>query len=357
MGAYGAAIYWWEWDSDVHRKHYIALSSFMSGEDFESNKYFPQRDKDPNNTGIGGIESFTLVNYSGTRGLGWIQNRTAYWNTVPSCGSETQIDVGFTKKLKIKNLQAWPAKFTIDWYRTPENAPVSVYTSYTGLRTNLAGTLKLNVYSPLRYANDYAYKVNRTSSAHTSSTDKVFPIDTLDCPNDTLRFNGIFKNDTLGTQLLYNWNFGNGQTSTLAHPKVYYSLPGTYNVVLILTDLSTGGGIDTLSQQFVVLNCNTRNGELFATDNNADPQQVITTSGLKIYPNPNNGLFSMQLDKKTDADIFIYDVIGTLILQKHIVTEENQLITIDMKNKDKGLYLIKVIEKNKLLYLSKFIIN
>ena len=48
----------------------------------------------------------------------------------------------------------------------------------------------------------------------------------------------------------WNWNFGNGQTSTLQNPSHTYSAPGTYNVQLIVTDNSSCR--DTINQQVVV---------------------------------------------------------------------------------------------------------
>ena len=53
-----------------------------------------------------------------------------------------------------------------------------------------------------------------------------------------------------GTLTAWNWNFGNGQTSTLQNPTHTYSAPGTYNVRLIVTDNSNCR--DTIFQQVVV---------------------------------------------------------------------------------------------------------
>lgn len=42
--------------------------------------------------------------------------------------------------------------------------------------------------------------------------------------------------DPDGDSLTYLWNFGNGETSTLKNPTYSYSTPGTYNVVLAVSD-------------------------------------------------------------------------------------------------------------------------
>jgi len=61
----------------------------------------------------------------------------------------------------------------------------------------------------------------------------------LPCPNDTLKFTSKLC-DTCSS---FYWDFGNGQTSTLQYPKVFYANPGTYNVKIILVD--TSGVADT----------------------------------------------------------------------------------------------------------------
>ncbi|MBK6275646.1 MAG: PKD domain-containing protein [Saprospirales bacterium] len=50
--------------------------------------------------------------------------------------------------------------------------------------------------------------------------------------------NGLTTNFTNASLngVTYNWNFGNGQISTLQHPNVTYSTAGNYNVCLTTTN-------------------------------------------------------------------------------------------------------------------------
>ncbi len=73
---------------------------------------------------------------------------------------------------------------------------------------------------------------------------------TLPCPNDTISL-GDSTIDNYYTS--YHWDFGNGQISTLPNPKVYYAVPGNYNITLIVTDSS--GVIDTLHISVVAPDC------------------------------------------------------------------------------------------------------
>ena len=60
-----------------------------------------------------------------------------------------------------------------------------------------------------------------------------------------------FVNNSTGLlNPVYQWDFGNGQTSTLENPVIVYSGPGSYPIILIV---SNGGGCaDTLLQQLVI---------------------------------------------------------------------------------------------------------
>lgn len=83
------------------------------------------------------------------------------------------------------------------------------------------------------------------------TTEVVFT-DTLACPIDTIRFTGI-TGDTIEDVFSYYWDFGNGQTSTLKTPKVYYNTAGNYDFMLVLTD--TNNITDTIRIKIVVPDC------------------------------------------------------------------------------------------------------
>src|SRR5262249_29363849 len=52
----------------------------------------------------------------------------------------------------------------------------------------------------------------------------------------TVGFRGTGSSDPDGTISSYAWNFGDGQTSTLASPSHAYAVVGSYNVMLTVTD-------------------------------------------------------------------------------------------------------------------------
>ena len=64
--------------------------------------------------------------------------------------------------------------------------------------------------------------------------------DTNKCPGQTV----TFVNGSTGTSLAYNWDFGDGNSSTVANPSHVYNATGNYTVRLIVTD--AGACKDTL---------------------------------------------------------------------------------------------------------------
>lgn len=59
-----------------------------------------------------------------------------------------------------------------------------------------------------------------------------------------------FNNNSTGNIVSWNWNLGNGQTSTQQNPSVVYTNPGTYTVTLTVT--SANGCVSTLSQSVII---------------------------------------------------------------------------------------------------------
>ena len=83
----------------------------------------------------------------------------------------------------------------------------------------------------------------------------------------------------------------------------------------------------------------------FPEDPTTNVTSLTNNNKIKIYPNPNNGNFNIQIEKK--ANIFIYNISGNLVFSS---TSNKPLQTIDLKNQDSGVYLVKIIYQNKICY-------
>jgi len=104
-------------------------------------------------------------------------------------------------------------------------------------------------------------------------------------PDSTNSCTYYFSNTSSGANpLLYNWNFGNGNTSTLGNPTQTYAANGTYIVRLSVTDGT--GCIDSTIRTIVVTGCgaNICQANFSATASMANPctylfTDLSTTSG------------------------------------------------------------------------------
>lgn len=67
----------------------------------------------------------------------------------------------------------------------------------------------------------------------------------------------------------------------------------------------------------------------------------IDSDGIRLYPNPNNGIFDLSLgnDNKKQINIHIYNVLGNEV---YSVTTNENIVSINLPNLSSGLYIIKV---------------
>ncbi len=65
---------------------------------------------------------------------------------------------------------------------------------------------------------------------------------------------------------------------------------------------------------------------------------------MSVYPNPNNGLFTLNSGTDELKNVYVYDMLGKVVYQKKQVTDKT--LEIDIANSPKGLYLIKIVCEN-----------
>ncbi len=81
----------------------------------------------------------------------------------------------------------------------------------------------------------------------------------------------------------------------------------------------------------------------------SDKKQTI----FNVYPNPTNGVFSIQLDVAKKYDVQVYNVLGQVVYTSHTTSLSN---IIDLSNFDKGVYTIELKEDNT-TYTEKVIVE
>ncbi|MDA3878971.1 MAG: T9SS type A sorting domain-containing protein [Prolixibacteraceae bacterium] len=82
--------------------------------------------------------------------------------------------------------------------------------------------------------------------------------------------------------------------------------------------------------------------------------QPLNTPAVKVYPNPNKGCFKVELEGIDEAtQIMIFNSNGTLV---HQLDTFDKITTIDLSNKQRGIYLLRV-DINGKHFTQKIIIN
>jgi ELWxxDGT repeat protein len=184
---------------------------------------------------------------------------------------------------------------------------------------------------------------------------------------------------TAGTILLKDVNINSGDSwpayFTLFASHLYFKADGGIDgEQLWMTDGTTPGtqSLAPVGANSDALNCA---AQLFAYKNalyfNADYDtydcevwKLDTTSAtgitsitenkyhVSIYPNPGSGVFNLQINESDNTSIEIYNVIGEKVLVYRL---QNSLSEFDLSNFNSGVYNIRVIKNNALVYRTKLI--
>lgn len=85
---------------------------------------------------------------------------------------------------------------------------------------------------------------------------------------------------------------------------------------------------------------------------------IIENITAKLYPNPNNGEFTLAYDLKQtpEATINISDITGNIVYTAQITNETN-LININTNDLRSGMYFIQLNSKGSLLWTNKVMIS
>ena len=71
--------------------------------------------------------------------------------------------------------------------------------------------------------------------------------------------------------------------------------------------------------------------------------EVTSLNGVKLYPNPTAGIFTIELKNGKDKTISVLDVTGRLILT---ATEKNDLVKVDISSLSHGIYYVRIQSEN-----------
>ena len=70
-------------------------------------------------------------------------------------------------------------------------------------------------------------------------------------------------------------------------------------------------------------------------------EELVAENGIKVYPNPNNGMFTLNLPTTEEAQILISNVSGQVVYRNAV--SGTQKVSIDLSNNAQGIYMIQVV--------------
>ncbi|MFM2016393.1 MAG: hypothetical protein RL007_49 [Bacteroidota bacterium] len=146
----------------------------------------------------------------------------------------------------------------------------------------------------------------------------------------TYTLNGVtaqFTNQSSGA-VTYSWNFGDSSpTSSLQNPSHVYTQNGVYTVTLTVTGPC---GTSTYTQTITITQVGIVDADLANT--------------LSIYPNPNDGVFtvSFEFTNAKDVRVDLTDVTGRIISSEErygVTSYRNEVGSTDLSN---GVYFVRI---------------
>ncbi len=203
------------------------------------------------------------------------------------------------------------------------------YTWSTGNNSNSSVVTPLNSTS---YTVSGTNSYNCSSSTSTSVQVNANPVLTLTSSATTLCM-GETATLTVSGADTYNWTSGDMTNSVVVTPgsTSQYTVTGTNAL-----NCSSTSTIELLVSDCTGLNANSANA-----------------STIKMYPNPNNGEFVMELPENNGASITILNALG-----QHLVTTKADVFNhLDLRAYNNGLYFIQVSQNNQLIFKGTVIKN
>ncbi len=142
----------------------------------------------------------------------------------------------------------------------------------------------------------------------------------------------LFSDLSSGNVTSWEWSFegGNPSTSTLQNPNVIYPDAGIYDVTLTVYDGSNSNSVTFENYIDVSICTSIKNSSI---------------EKISIYPNPNNGIFTVRLNENfgENVTIKVMNPMGSMVFESEGSNTNSGFTTeLDLSNLNKGLYFLVI---------------
>lgn len=135
----------------------------------------------------------------------------------------------------------------------------------------------------------------------------------------------------------YQWDFGDGTgLDPTVDPIHVYTEVGTYTITLTAINY----------------NCTTNTSQTIIVEEfGIGIGEILSDNGLTVYPNPNTGLFTIELEltESSDLDVELNNVLGQRVYQTTLQQQKYWRKEFDMTSYVKGVYLLRITTDKGLL--------
>jgi PKD repeat protein len=148
-----------------------------------------------------------------------------------------------------------------------------------------------------------------------------------------------------------HWDFGDGNVVTEKSPGHVYYVDTTYYVKLTVTN---GTCTDEMIKPIIVIDPTLKAPPLEGDDGDG-PVKMIDFLSQNLYPNPNNGDFTLdlKLNKESEIEIVVYSIMGQIVYADDVVAKDLEK-RISLNGLVSGMYILRA-RVNKKVRTIKFI--
>jgi hypothetical protein len=333
MGNAGAGLNWW-WDQ-IYSHGYVFdlkfIKGFFAGENLRTGNYHSEVTDDALTSNNRKIENYHLVTGNKERVLGWLHNATYYWRN--QAGSGTCI-----QNLINGNQSSNPPCIVIeDPYGYPPNGNQFPWSETD---ENHHGNLNAD-FGAARYSDNYS------PDGQSVGPNEEYKIKDLKPQPILSNKHHWYRIDYYPTQGSSGW----GQVLYNLSAWEHTNLAG--NLKPKVPTLDANNPDYAYKVTYLGKYKNQNEGKSNLTDTTAldltFPQPQIPE--WKIYPNPNNGDFTIELAEEMEM-VSIYSTKGNLVYSNNQVQSNH--LSIALSKCEKGTYLIQIKTKSN-IYFSKMV--